>query len=180
MWLRGACLPRSTQAGSELTSASLLVSPCAGVSCLVGTRNTLHIGSDERGQSRIGCHRWVASTSRLCQLAKCSRFSSPRTEPPITDSVCSLGRDEVVWSSLTSAVVSLQGHRLIWLVACATVSIGLDRLVGKPNRQPLLFSCFLVEGLRLSSPLTGRVEIINHQKKLTGLSLSPDQPNQFD
>ena len=112
------------EAGSELTSASLLVSPCAGVSCLVGTRNTLHIGSDERGQSRIGCHRWVASTSRLCQLAKCSRFSSPRTEPPITDSVCSLGRDEVVWSSLTSAVVSLQGHRLIWLVACATVSIG--------------------------------------------------------
>lgn len=41
-----------------------------------------------------------------------------------------------------------------------------------------LFSCFLVEGSRLSSPLTGRVEILNHQKKLTGLSIPPTQPNQ--
>ena len=93
----------------------------------------------------------------------------------VTLRICSRDDNAV----LTAVLFSLKGHRLFWLVACATVSIGLDRLVGKPNRQPLLFSCFLVEGSRLSSPLTGRVEIINHQKKLTGLSISPDQPNQL-
>ena len=43
------------------------------------------------------------------------------------------------------------------------------------HRLDVLFSCFLVEGSRLSSPFTGRVEILNHQKKHTGLTIAPDQ-----
>jgi len=46
------------------------------------------------------------------------------------------------------------------------------------HRTTGLFSCFLVEGSRLSSPLTGRVEILNHQKKLTGLSIPSITNNQ--
>ena len=60
----------------------------------------------------------------------------------------------------------MKGHLVKWLSL-----VGLDRLVGKPKRQPLLFSCFLVEGSRLSSPFQGESRYSTIQKKLTGLTI---------
>ena len=50
----------------------------------------------------------------------------------------------------------------VWLVPLVSVvgSVGCQSI-----SHLILFSCFLVEGSRLSSPLSGRVEILNHSKE---------------
>ena len=51
------------------------------------------------------------------------------------------------------------------LLSCDSISSGWRFGWLAINQHPYLFSCFLVEGSRLSSPLTGRVEILNHSKE---------------
>ena len=70
---------------------------------------------------------------------------------------CSSGRGSLV----SGASQSLSQCCTDWcccLVCCASLRSG-----SPPTQR--LFSCFLVEGSRLSSPFTGRVEILNHSKE---------------
>jgi len=48
------------------------------------------------------------------------------------------------------------------------------------HRLNPLFSCFLVEGSRLSSPLTGRVEILNHSKETNWFDCTTDSTRPIE
>ena len=91
-----------------------------------------------------------------------------------------LGRDCAAYLSYRLTCCETPVWRVTdWFGVClVTVSRVVCRWWAVRHRTTGLFSCFLVEGSRLSSPLTGRVEILNHQKKLTGLSIAPHHHNQ--
>ena len=79
-----------------------------------------------------------------------------------------LGRDGAAYLSYRLTCCETTVCRVTDCIGCCLVTV--SRVVGwigwlAINQQPHLFSCFLVEGSRLSSPLTGRVEILNHSKE---------------
>ena len=78
-----------------------------------------------------------------------------------------LGRDGAAYPSYRLVCcLDLNPNGSVGLVSlsCDSWLVGwFDRLA--INQRSYLFSCFLVEGSRLSSPLTGRVEILNHSKE---------------
>ena len=73
----------------------------------------------------------------------------------------------LVFGSLTAVSLTLQFSRCFATVAAVCLELGVWWTVwgAVRHRLSILFSCSLVEGSRLSSPLTGRVEILNHSKR---------------
>ena len=72
----------------------------------------------------------------------------------------------------------LADHRLLWLSLCDSLLVGCW-LGAVRHRLSRLFSCFLVEGSRLSSPYSGRVEILNHSKETNWSQHTRDGDGQW-
>lgn len=162
--LHVVCLTHSTQHGSELTSAIVTA---------VTRICSLCIGVD---QSRIGCHHLgcVAITESSSE----GLSLQPSKDWDTTPSVFAWQRRACLVLAYFSCCQSA-GSPTDLLLSCDSISSGWRFGWLAINQHPHPLQLFLVESLRSLSPYQER-SIAQLSKELTGLSLSPDQPNQFD